>query len=560
MSGGRLLSVRSTRVVAIGRAVMAVFVAAAFRLGPLDAPVIDRAVTWLLVFNLAWALGLLALSRRRVLTYRVLRFQAVLPAIDLAIFTGLLYLTSGADSPFFSPFVMLILAATIQWGSRGATWMGVLTLLVFLPAGWQVFFGADHGPQAAMSFVLRTGYTAIISIMLMAFGRHVERVVDELSRLSDPVAQREAEAGPPVRECLRHALWVFGATRGAFLWEEGEEPYADLDLLEDGRWERRRLIGGDASWIAPEVAEAVFLFHRPSAVSVVREGRGGVSGPSDPIGAVLLAELSFERALVLPASTGNLRGWVLILDHDEPANEDLAVGALVSAQIAVAVERWDSETTRRANLAAEDRIRLARDLHDGVLQFLAGARLHLDSISETAALSPDAQARIATLREAITDEQRELRGFIATLRPTRAGPTAPGLPLLPELSELCARLTRYWSISVTAEVRPAHTVVPQRVSYDLGRIVREAVANAVRHGGARSVHVMVNLDGDQLCIRIDDDGRGFGMDGKIATDPLDQAAAPWSLRERVRALEGTLELQSSARGASVLIDVPLRAA
>jgi hypothetical protein len=175
---------------------------------------------------------------------------------------------------------MLILAATIQWGSWGATWMGVLTLMVFLPAGWQVFFGVDHGPQAAMSFVLRTGYTAIISVMLMAFGRHVERVVEELSRLSDPVTQRETEAGPPIRECLRHALWVFGAHRGAFLWEEGEEPYAALDVLVDGRWEHRQLLGGDENWIAPEVADAVFLFHRASASSVVREGRGAVNGPS----------------------------------------------------------------------------------------------------------------------------------------------------------------------------------------------------------------------------------------------------------------------------------------
>jgi signal transduction histidine kinase len=263
---------------------------------------------------------------------------------------------------------------------------------------------------------------------------------------------------------------------------------------------------------------------------------------------------------VLPASTRNLRGWVLIFDHDEPANEDLAVGAMVSAQVSVAAERWDSETTRRANLAAEDRIRLARDLHDGVLQFLAGARLHLDSLSETTDLPEDAKTRIATLREAIGDEQRELRGFIATLRPSRAGPAAAGPPLKPELAELCARLSRYWSIDVSADIRPEDTVVPQRVGYDLGRIVREAVANAVRHGGARKVQVSATLEGERLCLRIDDDGRGFAVDGQAEAEPLDQASTPWSLRERVRALEGTLKLQSSSRGASVLIDVPLKAA
>ncbi len=560
MSGGRLLSVRSTRVVAVGRAVMAVFLITSFRLGPPGAPDVDRLTSTVLLANLAWAIGLLLLSRRRVMTYGVQRVQAVLPAVDLAIFTTVLYLTSGADSPFFSPFVMLILGTTIQWGSRGATLMGIMTLIVFLPAGWQVFYGIDHGPQAAMSFVLRIGYTAIISVMLMAFGRHVERVVDELARLSDPLAQQESEAGPPTQECLRHALRVFGARRGAFLWEEGEEPYANLELLQDGRWERRRLLGDDESWIAPEVAEAVFLFHRDSATSVVREGHGGRNGPSDPMAASLLAQVPFERALVLPASTRNLRGWALILDHDEQANEDLAVGAMVSAQVSVALERWDSETTRRANLATEDRIRLARDLHDGVLQFLAGTRLHLDSISQTPALPDDAQARIAALREAITDEQRELRGFIATLRPQRAGRAPHSLPLAVELAELGARLSRYWKVSVTADVRPDDAVVPHRVSYDLGRIVREAVANAVRHGGARAIHVAASLDGGQLRVRIDDNGRGFAQEGELTAEPLDPSATPWSLRERVRALEGRLELRSSVKGASILIDLPLEAA
>ncbi|HEX7947904.1 MAG TPA: histidine kinase [Phenylobacterium sp.] len=539
---------------------MAVFLITAFRLGPAGAPETDRLVSAVLFANLAWALGLLILSRRRVMTYGVQRLQAVLPGVDLAIFTTVLYLTSGADSPFFSPFVMLILGTTIQWGSRGATLMGVLTLIVFLPAGWQVFFGVDHGPQAAMSFVLRVGYTAIISVMLMAFGRHVERVVDELARLSDPLTQRETEAGPPVSACLRHALQVFRAQRGAFIWEEGEEPYANLELLQHGRWERRRLLGGDESWIAPEVAEAVFLFHRASATSVVREGRSALSGPSDAIAASLLAQVPFERALILPASTRNLRGWALILDYDEQANEDLAVGAMVSAQISVALERWDSETTRRANLATEDRIRLARDLHDGVLQFLAGTRLHLDSISQTPHLPDDAQARISALREAITDEQRELRGFIATLRPPRTGLIPHSVPLAAELTELAARLSRYWKVTVTADVRPDDAVTPHRVSYDLGRIVREAVANAVRHGGARTVHVAATLDGGQLSVRIDDNGRGFAREGEVTTEPLDQSAMPWSLRERVRALEGRLELRSSAKGATILINLPLEAA
>lgn len=561
VNGGQLFSVRSGRVIAIGRAVLALFLAASFLLGPAQPWTSARTVGVLLAVYMAWSVAILLVSRSPVFVYRLLRAPFVLPAVDLGVFTAVLYLTSGADSPFFNPFVFLILGATIQWGSRGAAIMGLLTLAAFAPAGWSVAIGHDQGADAAQIYVLRLGYTAVVTVMLMAFGRHVERVVEELSRLSDPLAGEDRGAGPPIRECLRHALWVFGAERGLFLWEEADEPYAALATYADGRFATRDLPPGEDDWVAPEVAEAVFLFHPASGAVLARQGRRIVAGPSAPLAAPLMTEVPFERALVIPAATPGFTGWILVFDHEEPANEDLAIGAMVSAQVSVALERWESERARRDAAAAEDRVRLARDLHDGVLQFLAGAGLQLDGLTKGVALPPEAAARVATLRQAISDEQKELRGFISTLRPTRSDGAVPRRALASELQQLAERLSRYWTIDVAAEVAPADLNVADRVSYDLARIVREAVANAVRHGGARKVQVSARADGDRLSVRIDDDGRGFAFEGEVVADQLDGAGeAPRSLHERVRAMQGRLELKSSAKGATVLINIPLGAA
>jgi signal transduction histidine kinase len=501
---------------------------------------------------------LLGASRSQVFVYQMGRVAALLPAVDLVIYTAVLYLTGDAESPFFSPFVVLILAATIQWGSRGAVVMGLLTLAVFSPAGWHVFF--EERTQSSMQvFVLRTGYVAVLSVMLVAFGRHVERVVEELARLSDPLAEEAPDAGPPIRECLRHALWVFGAERGLFLWEEADEPYASLATLDAGRFDTRRLPPAGDDWIAPQAAESVFLFHPRSGSTVIRRGRATIGGPSNPIAPALLSATAFDRALVIPAGSRGLSGWVFVLDHDEPANEDLAVGAMVSAQISVALERWESHRTRREVAAAEDRVRLARDLHDGVLQFLAGAGLQLDGLARLD-LPADGASRLATLRQAVADEQRELRGFISTLQPTRGHAAPPQRPLRELLTALAERLSRYWTIDVAAEVGPADLTVSDRVGYDLSRIVRESVANAVRHGGARTVRVVAQVQGERLAMRIEDDGRGFAFEGALAAEQLDRSGeAPRSLHERVRALNGRLELRSSPGGATVVIDVPLRA-
>ncbi|HET6970620.1 MAG TPA: histidine kinase [Phenylobacterium sp.] len=557
MNGGQLFSVRSARVVALGRAAMAMFMVSSFLLSPSANPETRRLVGLLMAGNLLWSLLLLGASRSQVFVYQMGRVASVLPAVDVVIYTAVLYLTGGAESPFFSPFLMLILAATIQWGSRGAMVMGLLTLVIFAPAGWHVFFG-DRSRESMQVFVLRTGYVGVLSVMLVAFGRHLERVVEELARLSDPLGEETPDAGPPIRECLRHALWVFGAQRGMFLWEEGDEPYASLATLDGGRFEIRGLAPAGEDWIAPHAAEAVFLFHPRSGSTVIRRGRTTAGGPSRPISSALLAEEAFDRALVIPASSRGVSGWVFILDHEEPANEDLAVGAMVSAQISVALERWESHRARREAAAAEDRVRLARDLHDGVLQFLAGAGLHLDGLAKLD-LPGDGATRLATLRQAVADEQRELRGFISTLRPTRAKGAPPQRPLDDELGKLAERLSRYWSIEVTAQVEPAGLRVSERVGYDLSRIVRESVANAVRHGGAQKVKVAARADGERLAIRIDDDGCGFAFEGELPAEQL-AGEAPRSLHERVRALDGRLQLRSSPRGASVMIDVPLGAA
>lgn len=560
MNGGRLFSVRGGRVVAIGRAILALFLVAAFLLGPQNAPVTDRLVSLLLAANLAWSLALLAASRSRMLAHRLIRVAAVVTTVDFAVFTLLLYLTSGADSPFFTPFIILILGATIQWGSRGALVTGAVTLAIFAPAGWEVLFGHDRGVAAAQAFVVRLGYTMVASAMLAAFGRHMEGIVDELSRLSDPISDAEADVGPPIQECLRHALWVFGAQRGVFLWEEDDEPYATLASLDAGEFETRRLTPTEEPWVAEEVADAAFILDARSGATLLRRARAPAVGPPQPVAGAVLDATQFERALVIRAAARELRGWLMVFDHEDPANEDLAIGVMVGAQVSVALERWESQRARREAIAVEDRIRLSRDLHDGVLQFLAGAGLQLDGLAD-AEMSPEAQARISGLRDAIREEQRELRGFISTLRPDRSGKPAPHAALAPDLERLARQLSRYWSIEVTSEITPHGLTVSDSIAYDLGRILREAVANAVRHGGARHVRVGVAADQAGLAVLIEDDGTGFAFEG--APGGLGSGgdlSAPWSLQERIGAMGGTLRLGSRPRGAMLDIRIPLGAA
>ncbi|MCW5758365.1 MAG: hypothetical protein KIS90_01165 [Phenylobacterium sp.] len=341
MNGGYLFSVRSARVVALGRAILAVFMLFSFLLGPYkEHPGVDV----LIAGNLAWSLALLAATQSRRLVYALMRVAAPLAGADFAIYTVLLYATSGANSPYFSPFIVLTLAATIQWGSRGAMALGLLTLVAFLPAGWQVGFGADRDAQAAQSFILRVGYTGIITVSLAAFGRHIERVVQELSRLSDPLAEEPSDGAPPVRGKPRHECSAPSAACAALGGGQLRDP-AHLRCIKACRPAARRPPRRGGVGVPVRPAEP----HDPGP----RGRRCGARPRRAAGGGLATAWL----VLVIPARLARISAWVLGNWTTSPPPRTWRSGAMVSAQ---SRSPWNAERiTQRARREPRPRRRSA---------------------------------------------------------------------------------------------------------------------------------------------------------------------------------------------------------
>jgi signal transduction histidine kinase len=550
MEIGSLLSTRSARVIAFARLLLSGFLALSTISGVAGEP-----VRGLIYGYLAYAALVLMLLQRRAFALRALSLPLFFQAIDLAVAVGLLYSTNGgADTPFFTPMVFLIISATVQWGSRGTVAMTVIVLLAYLPTGFVAATQPSANGLPLLRFILRNGNVVVIATLLWAFGRHVERVLAELSRLSYPAVDHASD-DPPVAEAIEHALRVFGAERGALLWADSDEPHL---LLEDENG-KRRLFDTDIvmdDLVAWPSEEPVFLSDRAGWTLYRREDRI-VAGPRLPIAAMLAGYLNFERALAMRVTAADFDGWLFVLDHEEPASENLQIGATISAQASVLVERWRTHELRRAAVAGEERVRLARDLHDGVLQFLAGSALQIGALEREEKLSDTGRGRLATLRAALIDEQRELRGLLGALRPTRG----PGVVIADELSALADRLGRHWGIEVHAQVEPADLRAPGSLMFDLTRLMREGVANAVRHGAAKRVDAIVLRTEGAIELGIADDGKGFSEIGRWNDDELTSSGfGPRSLRERARALGGGLDLESTPDGAMVRIRIPRKEA
>jgi len=99
--------------------------------------------------------------------------------------------------------------------------------------------------------------------------------------------------------------------------------------------------------------------------------------------------------------------------------------------------------------------------------------------------------------------------------------------------------------------------VPRALSWEVYRLVQEALVNASRHSGGSCFRVEVRATNEEVSIAVADDGRGFPFFEELDLDDLDRRkVGPRSLKERVRSLSGRLVVRSTASGSSLEIGLP----
>jgi signal transduction histidine kinase len=205
--------------------------------------------------------------------------------------------------------------------------------------------------------------------------------------------------------------------------------------------------------------------------------------------------------------------------------------------------------------AERERLRVARELHDSLAKTVEGLAMSASVLPARCERDPSAAAELArSLAEDARHAAVEARALMSDLRPG-----ALELPLGQAVRQRAEGFAERAGIEV--EVRCDTDGLPESStigSHELVRILGEALANAVRHGGATHVAVWLGLEGDALVLRVADDGDGL-PDG-IDFDRL-KAAGHYGLAgmdERARSIGGTLELEPgpAGRGTVVTARVP----
>ena len=206
------------------------------------------------------------------------------------------------------------------------------------------------------------------------------------------------------------------------------------------------------------------------------------------------------------------------------------------------------------------RIRMSRDLHDGILQGLTGIRLEIHDMAEAAPLPAAIHDRLLATERALAIEQRELRRLIDDLNP-KTGIRAGAETLDGSLRRKVARLSVEWKTPITVHVMPSDLAVPPPLEQAIGMMCQEATINALKHAHPSRVSISVAASNADVRVTVVDDGRGFPFSGRFDHDALvDEDLGPVTLRDRAASMNGRLAIESGARGSRVEITLPLSAA
>ena len=406
---------------------------------------------------------------------------------------------------------------------------------------------------SALSVVAVLGYTLVVEQQLRTTARAVARVARHLDAGEDPRTALD--------NALRELLSLFGARTILFIARPDGQP----------RLYRRSVSGAAAG---PNVDldlgtadERTYAFAAPGEVwsaadATPPEGHWDVwtiahdQAPRRPrMAAPAAFVLAHPVRSLLAISVGGAQWSHRLLLLDAPPS----AGALrmlqgIARHLGPALCSLESLGRVSSRIGAAERARVARDIHDGIIQALIGLEMKVDVWRRQTDPGSDSEAKLEHTQGALRAQVQELRDLMHQIRPASCNPER----IVEHLAGLVERFQRDSGIAAHFVSAVDEIALTPRVCDEIVRIIEEALVNVRRHSGARNVVVRVSAAERAWTFEVDDDGRGFEFAGRRSQEELDAGRkGPVIIKERIRSIGGRLAVESHpGRGARLEISLP----
>jgi signal transduction histidine kinase len=476
---------------------------------------------------------------------------------------GFFMYISPASVPAWLPYMFVCYAAGIRWGfALTVPLAGALSLTLVLLTAVK---GEIHWMRV-LSWLGITVGTFAGGAGLAFLGDRNRRYAGEIEFLSRLSSTMQVDQGlaESIRLLLQELAHAFGTEEALLL-------YRDSDLERIFLW---RLKMGESERLSPESMplsrtdgfllddmDATICWNSLTGPGIGfgwdrRDGRPIKNLPRLPGPAQ--QELKVRNFMTVAfEQAGEASGRIFLTNRPKPfQKEDLAWLEQVAQHVGPALENIFLLRHLRARAIEAERSRIARDLHDGILQTLLSIEIQLDVLRRRVPNTPDqAVAGLANLQQTVRNESAELRQIVTDLRPLRV----QSADLIDLMRGFAERYRNESTIALDLLIDSAQLRAPDRVCRELFQIYREALNNIKKHAKASHVVVKLSQDDSRLVLVVDDNGEGFSFAGKFNGDELDRLRlGPISIKERTRTVGGSLTVESNpGHGARLTIEVPL---
>lgn len=495
-------------------------------------------------------------------------------ATDLIWPTLISLFTNGPGSPFFLYFIFAALAAAFRWGMREALLTVVIAIVAMtaeariLMSGWL----AQHIPSQpdARDFVVRTVYMVILTFLIGYLAESEKRRRAEAMSIGQVSSEVLVDAGlkGTMQAVLLEVLNIFGArqvlvvagdpeTRRANLWrveqvERGGDVIFSWGHLEPDDWARY-------AFDLPEPASVAAWRGRGERSAIVLDRDANrVRGMRCHLPRGLSAQHSFYWLLTASASfTPDVWSRVFLFDPQlgGRAEEQLRFLQQLTRQVSPALYNVYILRRLRSRAAAVERGRVARELHDGVVQSLHAIAFRLYALRTSPLVdSKECAQELVDIQELVQNETTSLRTLIHQLKPVDFDPRH----LVDFLAGVIERYRYDTGIQAKFVCDVQDVSLRPQACREIAGIVQEALANVLKHSGAENVLVRLGMENNHWMLIIEDDGRGFTFSGTLSQSELEKIrAGPLIIKERVRSLGGELTIESKpGQGARLVILFP----
>jgi signal transduction histidine kinase len=493
--------------------------------------------------------------------------------IDLAWTVAATSVSGGPSSYVFPLFTFVLAAAAVRWGLRRSLHDGAIVLIVAVTQAGLVVAGDGEGEFEWDYFLVRVSF--VVFGVAVLFGNLAERLHAlrfQATALAELVIDigRAARLQPAVELTLRRVLQIFDARQAWLVIEEYDTAAVHVWRACTTRGQQnevsRRELPRESHqhWLEPSRSRALSCEFRRAgstwrAVSLPAGSAGrcvpvdcsppqGIAD-SDPGDGILSTPVEFARVF---------RGKLYVCDPVARPRGAFRLRFLrrLSLQTSPALLNLYLLRNLRSHAESLERARIARELHDGVLQALAGIGMRLDVLRRESELpSPEVGQQLAELRDLLREQTLETRELMLRLRPLEVDADH----LRAAMHDVVERFSRTVAITVRLHWAVGRLALSPRECNEVVRILQEALVNVRRHSGATEVDVRIEADADAWVIIVSDNGHGFGFTGRRTHERLEaENAGPHVICERVTALGGTLAIESSAEGARLEMTFPMR--